>query len=236
MVKLEKALQELNIFYEKDSLLYFKQYMEKILEWNESINLTAIRDKDEFILKHYIDSILICGYEPWKNANKIIDVGTGAGFPGIPLAILYPNKQFVLMDSLGKKMKVIKKITEELGISNVNFIHARAEDLAQNKAYREKFDLCVSRAVANLSVLSEYCIPFVKVGGYFAPYKTVGAAEEIEKSKKGICTLGGVLEDKSLIKIENMDLEHQILWIRKQEKTDAKYPRKAGTPAKEPLK
>ncbi|MEA4988577.1 MAG: 16S rRNA (guanine(527)-N(7))-methyltransferase RsmG [Anaerovorax sp.] len=236
MEKLEKALTELKIPYNEDSLKCFAQYMDKILEWNEHVNLTAIRDKDEFILKHYIDSIMICGYESWQCANRIIDVGTGAGFPGIPLAILYPNKQFVLMDSLGKRIKILKQITEELGILNVELIHARAEDLAHQKEYRETFDLCVSRAVANLAVLAEYCIPFVKIGGYFAPYKTLGALEEIEQSKKAIKVLGGAFEEKTFVKIRDMNLEHQILWIKKQTKTAAKYPRKSGTPAKEPLK
>lgn len=236
MEKLEKALSELKIPYSKNSLQCFEQYMEKILKWNENVNLTAILEKDEFILKHYIDSIMICGYDPWQDAKRIIDVGTGAGFPGIPLAILYPNKQFVLMDSLGKRIKILKQITEEIGISNVELIHARAEELAQKKEYRETFDLCVSRAVANLSVLSEYCIPFVKIGGYFAPYKTLGATEEINQSKKAISILGGAFEKKSIVKIKGVDLEHQILWIKKQNKTAAKYPRKAGTPAKEPLK
>ncbi len=236
MKKLEQVLLQLKIAYTEESLSKFTQYMDKILEWNEHVNLTAIRQKDEFILKHYIDSVMICGYEEWKSANKIIDVGTGGGFPGIPLAILYPQKEFVLMDSLGKRIKILNQITQELEISNVKLIHSRAEELAHNKEYRECFDICVSRAVANLSVLSEYCIPFVKPGGYFAPYKTIGAFDEIKQAEKAVEILGGEFEEKKLIQIQDIHLEHQILWIKKKEKTRAKYPRKAGTPAKEPLK
>ncbi|WP_324825648.1 16S rRNA (guanine(527)-N(7))-methyltransferase RsmG [Sinanaerobacter sp. ZZT-01] len=236
MEKLEKTLSELEIPYNQHSLDCLIQYMNKILEWNEHVNLTAICDKNEFILKHYIDSVMICAYEPWNDSSRIIDVGTGAGFPGIPLAILHPHKEFVLMDSLGKRIKILKQITDELRISNVELIHARAEELARKEDYRESFDLCVSRAVANLSVLSEYCIPFVKIGGYFSPYKTLSVSEEILQAKKAIKILGGVLEEKKPLQISDVNLEHQILWIKKQSSTAAKYPRKAGTPAKEPLK
>ena len=146
-------------------------YMHGIISWNEKVNLTNLTEEDEFIEKHYIDSLLLWNSESFKKADKIIDVGTGGGFPGVPLAILYPEKEFVLLDSLKKRLNIIDSLTDELGINNVITFHGRAEDAAKKKDMREAFDLCVSRAVANLTSLSELCIPFVKVGGYFVAYK-----------------------------------------------------------------
>jgi 16S rRNA (guanine527-N7)-methyltransferase len=210
--------------------------MELILEWNEKVNLTSITDEDEFIKKHYLDSIAICGFSQIEEAQTVIDVGTGAGFPGIPLAILHPDKKFLLMDSLNKRIKIISELSQEIGLRNVTFCHGRAEELAQNKEYREQFDLCVSRAVAHLAVLSEYCLPFVKVGGWFAPYKTGAIDEELNESRRAISMLGGRLEENQQLNIKGYDLDHRILFVKKVGKTLAKYPRKAGTPAKEPLK
>ena len=236
MKKLLEALTDMNISYDEETLRKFQRYMELILEWNEKVNLTAITEEEEFVKKHYVDSVAICAFPQMKEAKTIIDVGTGAGFPGIPLAILHPDKKFLLMDSLNKRIKIIDEISQEIGLHNVTFCHGRAEELAQSKEYREQFDLCVSRAVANLAVLSEYCLPFVRVGGWFAPYKTGAIGEELKVSQKAISILGGRLEENNQLNIKGYDLDHRILLIKKVGKTMAKYPRKAGTPAKEPLK
>ena len=212
----------------------FQKYRSGVLEWNEKVNLTAITDPEEFEIKHFQDSIAAAGDPVMQRAKTVIDVGTGGGFPGIPLAILFPEKKFTLMDSLGKRIKIIDQLAKEIGISNVELVHARAEDLAKKKEYREQFDVCVSRAVANLSTLSEYCIPFVKVGGYFVPYKTAAAQEEIVQGKKAMFILGGHLE--RVTELGSEESGHTILWIQKVKPTPAKYPRKAGTPSKEPLK
>ena len=236
MKQLAEALQDMKISYNEEMLRQFETYMERILEWNEKVNLTTITDKEEFVKKHYIDSAAICGFQQMKDAKRIIDVGTGAGFPGVPLAILNPEKDFFLMDSLNKRIKIIQEISDEVGIRNVTFRHGRAEDLAQKKEYREQFDLCVSRAVANLAVLSEYCLPFVRPGGWFAAYKSGAVEQELKESLRAIEILGGQLEENGLLKIKGYDLDHQLLFIKKVKKTLSKYPRKAGTPAKEPLK
>ena len=236
MKLLIEALEDMGIPYTEETILKFQKYMELILEWNEKVNLTSITDKDEFVKKHFIDSIAICAFPQMQNAKKVIDVGTGAGFPGIPLAILYPQKEFSLMDSLNKRIKIIDEIAKQIGIKNITLCHGRAEELAQNREYREQFDLCVSRAVANLAVLSEYCLPFVRIGGWFAPYKSGAVEEELNGSLKGIEMLGGHFEQNSQLNIKGYDLDHRILFIKKVKKTLSKYPRKAGTPAKEPLK
>ena len=171
MDKIRKALDELGIKYNDEMIGKFSIYMDGVLEWNEKINLTAITDRDEFIEKHFIDSVLAAGASEVLNAENVIDVGTGAGFPGIPLAIIFPDKEFVLMDSLNKRLKVINDLCRRADINNVTTVHCRAEELAKNREHREKYDLCISRAVANMSTLSEYCLPFIKPGGYFLAYK-----------------------------------------------------------------
>jgi 16S rRNA (guanine(527)-N(7))-methyltransferase GidB len=236
MKELTEALESMGIDCGSHELNQYQKYMERILEWNEKVNLTSITDYKEFVKKHYMDSVAICSFEQMKNANHIIDVGTGAGFPGIPLAILFPDKHFLLMDSLNKRIKIIDEISKEIGLKNVSFLHGRAEEIALDKRYREKFDLCVSRAVANLAVLSEYCLPFVMKGGWFAAYKTGSIDEELKESIRAIRVLGGMPEENKPIKMRGYDLDHRILFIKKVNNTMAKYPRKAGTPAKEPLK
>lgn len=242
MKHLEKVLVELGFPKDDRVLQKFQEYRENVLKWNEAVNLTAITDPVEFEIKHFVDSIVICSDERVKNAENIIDVGTGAGFPGVPLAILYPHKKFTLMDSLGKRMKIVETLCREIGLNNVEVLHARAEELARKKEYRESYDLCVSRAVANLSTLSEYCLPFVKVGGWFAPYKTAAAEEEIINGKKAVKMLGGEIvsrltfQESQSFEQDGEKMEHLILWIEKKKNTLAKYPRKPGTPAKEPLK
>lgn len=233
MKELENALLQMNIPHDEETLNKYSIYMEGILKWNEKINLTAITERDEFVVKHFIDSILCCNFPEYKEANTVIDVGTGGGFPGIPLAIISPEKKFVLADSLKKRLKVIDELADKASILNVETVHGRAEELAKKKEYRQNFDLCVSRAVANMAVLSEYCLPFIKTGGYLLAYKGPDAEEEIKSAKKAIRILGG-----ELIRLETAPLdgfEHNIVVIKKVKDTPAKYPRKAGTPAKTPI-
>lgn len=221
--------------YTPELLDKFMGYMEGILSWNEKVNLTNLTDREDFIKKHYIDSLLLWNSEILVNADRVIDVGTGGGFPGVPLAILYPEKEFVLLDSLKKRLNIIDDITEKLGIKNVTTCHERAEDAARKKEMREAFDLCVSRAVANMTSLAELCIPFVKTGGYFAAYKGPGVYEEIKEAEKAIEILGGDLVSITIPEGQHGN-EHTIVTIKKISPTPAKYPRKAGDPIKKPLK
>lgn len=231
MTKLENFLESKNIDISlSDKLL---RYMELTLEWNEKINVTAVTDKEEFISKNIIDSLTVCGRPEVLCAQRILDLGTGGGLPGIPLAIVYPEKNFVLMDAVGKKLKVVQTVADEIGLKNVQTIHSRAEDLAKKEDFREGFDLVVSRAVANLSTLSEYCLPFVKIGGAFTAFKTEGAEEEITAARGAVKKLGGTMnafESDGII-----GSGHGFIRIDKISKTPLKYPRKAGLPSKEPL-
>ena len=235
MEKLKAALELLDENVSRETLDKFSLYMDMVLEWNKHVNLTAITDKDEFVIKHFIDSLLCINFEQYKSAFSIIDVGTGAGFPGIPLALLSPDKKFVLFDSLNKRIKILEEVCDKLNIKNVVLLHGRAEELAQNKMYREHYDLCVSRAVAKLSVLSEYCLPFVRVGGNFLAYKGSDYENEIDEAAHAINVLGGTVQKVRPVKMVGFDFEHQIICINKKKSTGAKYPRKAGTPSKEPL-
>lgn len=235
MKQLAAALDRLEISYDEEILNKFRLYMEGILKWNESVNITSIKDEEAFIDRHYIDSILCAPSKEFRKAKRIIDVGTGGGFPGVPLALLAPDKEFVLMDSLNKRIKIIRELCEELDIRNVTAIHDRAEDLAHNREHREAYDLCFSRAVANLATLSEYCIPFLKRGGYFLSYKSVDTGKEIKQAKKAIHLLGGLIDREEIADLNDFELQHKIIFIKKIKKTPAKFPRKAGTPSKDPL-
>ena len=219
---------------EKNAIL--EKYMEGILAWNEKVNLTNITDPAEFRIKHNADSLMCVDFPEFLDAETVIDVGTGGGFPGIPLAVYAPEKQFILLDSLNKRLKIIDELAGELGIKNITLVHGRAEDAARAKEHREKYDLCVSRAVSNLATLSEYCLPFIKVGGYLLAYKGPGAEEEVKEAAKALKTLGGSLVDIRETSMEEYGLDHRILVIKKVRNTPKAYPRKAGTPLKEPLK
>lgn len=233
MKQLETYLQQLQIPFDSAMTEQFAEYLNGILDWNEKINLTAITDREDFITKHYVDSVLCYPFAEYQNAERIIDVGTGAGFPGIPLAILSPDKSFTLADSLNKRLKVIDSLAGEIGIENVTTVHGRAEELARNKSFRQRFDLCVSRAVANMAVLAEYSLPFIRKGGFLLAYKGPEAEKEVAAAEKAIRILGGRVD-----RIQSVDLggfAHNIVVIEKIGDTPAKYPRKAGTPAKDPL-
>ena len=219
----------------EEQKLKLEKYMEGILSWNEKVNLTNITDPAEFRIKHNADSLMCVDFPEFQSAKNIIDVGTGGGFPGIPLAVYAPDKHFTLLDSLNKRLRIIDELAGGLDISNITLVHGRAEDVARNREHREKYDLCVSRAGSNLATLSEYCLPFIKVGGYLLAYKGPGADQEVKDAEKALKTLGGSLVDIRETTMEEYGLDHRILVIEKVRNTPKAYPRKAGTPLKEPL-
>lgn len=210
-------------------------YMQGILKFNENINLTSITEPDEFIDKHYIDSLLGTDCNEFASAREIVDVGTGAGFPGVPMAVMYPEKNFVLLDSLKKRLNIIDQLCDECGITNVTTLHMRSEDAGRNPIYREHFDICVSRAVASLNVLTELCIPLVKNGGYFFAYKGPGVDDEIETARNAINVTGGTLIEVRNFRHVDLISNHNIVVIRKDRNVPSMYPRKAGTPNKKPI-
>lgn len=217
-------------------LSQFEKYFEMLVEKNKVMNLTGITEKDEVIEKHFIDSLSCEKVINFQEINSVIDVGTGAGFPGLPIKIAFPHLKVVLMDSLNKRVGFLQEVIDELGLENIQALHDRAEDLARNPEYREQFDLCVSRAVANLSILSEYCLPFVKKGGEFVSYKSGKVNEEIEEAKNAIQILGGKIENIQLFNLPGTDIERALVVIKKENVTPEKYPRKAGAAEKKPLK
>lgn len=230
---------DLRDFYDLSDEKYnkFQKYMNLLIEWNKNINLTAITDKDEIKLKHFVDSLTINKYI--SDNSKVIDVGTGAGFPGIPLKIYNESLDITLLDSLNKRINFLNHVIEMLNLNKIRAVHSRAEDAAKNPDYRERFDIATSRAVANLSTLVEYLLPFVRVNGICICMKGPNVDEELSRAKKAIEVLGGRIEQVDNLKLaaddaEN-DLERNIIIIRKVRKSSNKYPRKAGMPSKEPI-
>ena len=229
----KKGLSDLNINLTEKQIEQFLKYYEILVETNKVMNLTAITEFDEVIEKHFLDSLSLVRVFDLNRNVKILDLGTGAGFPGIPLKIAFPEIDIVLADSLNKRVKFLNEVVETLQLKQVETVHGRAEELAKNKKYREQFDLCTSRAGANLSSLSEYCIPFVKEGGAFISYKSGEIEEEANAAKKAISVLGGELRE--IYKFDLYEQKRSFVIIDKKKKTPKAYPRKAGTPTKEPL-
>lgn len=234
--KFEIELEKIGITLNEQQKQQFDKYYEMLVEWNKVMNLTGITEYDEVNLKHFTDSLTIARKYDMQNVKRVIDIGTGAGFPGIPLKIAFPHLEIVLLDSLNKRIKFLNAVIEELGLENISTIHGRAEDFAKKKEYREQFDLCVSRAVANLSTLSEYCLPFVAVNGSFISYKSGDSEEEIQQAKHAIYLLGGKINNVDKFQLPDTDMGRALVEIKKLKQTPGKYPRKAGLPAKEPLK
>ena len=231
--KFRSGLEKLNISLTEEQIQQFLTYYEMLVETNKVMNLTAITEFDEVIEKHFLDSLSICQVYDLNRDVYVLDMGTGAGFPGIPLKIAFPEINLVLADSLNKRIKFLQDVIDELGLKKVEALHARAEEMGRNKQYREQFDLSVSRAVANLSSLSEYCIPFVKEGGKFISYKSGEIEDEVNAAKKAISVLGGKIED--VYKFDLYEQKRSFVIIGKEKKTPKAYPRKAGTPTKTPL-
>lgn len=229
----KRELKKLGISISQEQLEQFISYYEMLIEKNKVMNLTAITDFDEVIEKHFIDSLNLFRFTDLKADKTIIDMGTGAGFPGIPLKIAFPNLKITLADSLNKRILFLNDVISELGLTDIDTVHGRAEDLAKDKIYRENYDICVSRAVANLSTLSEYCLPFVKIGGQFISYKSGDCDDEITNAKSAIFLLGGRLNQ--IQKFEMNDNSRSFVIIDKVNGTSKQYPRKAGLPSKKPL-
>ena len=232
---LESGFEELGLNYTDEIERKLNEYKELLLEWNKKINITRIENDEEIYIKHYLDSVILLDSNNKNMDKKIIDVGTGGGFPGLPLKIVNDNFKLTLLDSLRKRTDFLQLVADSLKLKDVEVIHGRAEDFGQDVKYREKYDICVSRAVAPLNILCEFCLPFVKVGGFFAAYKSENISEEIVESKNAIEKLGGKVVDTKIIKIPNSDITRKIVIIEKIKKMENMYPRKAGTPAKKPL-
>lgn len=213
----------------------FNRYYELLVKKNEVMNLTAITDYHEVCLKHFADSISLSQYYDMSSVDSLIDVGTGAGFPGIPLKILFPHLNVTLLDSLNKRLLFLEDVIDELDLDNIKTVHSRAEEAGRMKNLREHYDLCVSRAVANLSTLSEYCLPLVKVGGIFISYKAGEVEDEINSAKHAIKKLGGKIKSVEEFSLPDSDISRSFVIIEKVNETSNLYPRKPGTPNKKPL-
>jgi 16S rRNA (guanine527-N7)-methyltransferase len=233
---MSKSAEDVGLELSKEQYEQFIIYMKLLQEWNEKINLTAIVEDEEIIKKHFIDSMKAFKRDEFIKANTLIDVGTGAGFPGLPIAIMNSQLNVTLLDSLNKRINFLNTVISELGLTNTTTIHSRAEDGARNKDLREKFDIATSRAVANMSVLSEFCLPYVKVGGNFIALKGPAVDQEIKESMNAIKLLGGEFVDICEVSIEGTELRHNLVVVKKIKECSKTYPRKAGLITKNPLK
>ena len=231
----ETKLSELGITLNEVQKRQFLQFYELLVEWNKVMNLTGITEYEEVNEKHFVDSLSIVKAIDMDSVETVIDIGTGAGFPGIPLKIAFPNLKVVLLDSLNKRIQFLNTVIDTLQLTDIQTIHGRAEDFAKQQAYREQFDLCVSRAVANLATLSEYCLPYVRVDGMFIPYKSGEITEELQQSQNAIHVLGGKVTDVVKFRLPGTEIGRSFVKIKKVQNTAKKYPRKAGLPSKEPI-
>lgn len=237
---LKTEIEKIGIQLDDLQVKQFLMYYELLVEWNKVMNLTAITEYKQVVEKHFVDSISLIHVLDKQylddNNKSMIDIGTGAGFPGIPLKIVFPNLRVTLLDSLNKRITFLNEVIKKLKLENIETIHGRAEDYARQIKYREQYDICVSRAVANLATLSEYCLPYTKEKGFFISYKSDHVDEEIENSKNAIKMLGGKIEKIEKFILPDTDIKRAIIKIKKERLTEKKYPRKAGMPSKEPLK
>lgn len=233
--RFQKILEKWEIPFSKEQQEQLITYYEMLVEKNKVMNLTAITEFEEVLDKHFLDSISLAQYVDLTKPVSVIDLGTGAGFPGMPLKIMFPDLKITLADSLNKRILFLDEVISELGLTDIQTVHARAEDLAHDPNYREQYDYCVSRAVANLSSLSEYCLPFVRIGGSFISYKSGEIEEELAAAKKAIFLLGGRFDRVIPFQLEGTDLNRSFVVIRKEKKTAKTYPRKSGMPTKKPL-
>lgn len=233
--RFQKILEKWEIPFSKEQQEQLITYYEMLVEKNKVMNLTAITEFEKVLDKHFLDSISLAQYVDLTKPVSVIDLGTGAGFPGMPLKIMFPDLKITLADSLNKRILFLDEVISELGLTDIQTVHARAEDLAHDPNYREQYDYCVSRAVANLSSLSEYCLPFVRIGGSFISYKSGEIEEELAAAKKAIFLLGGQFDRVIPFQLEGTDLNRSFVVIRKEKKTAKTYPRKSGMPTKKPL-
>ncbi len=233
---MEESVKNLGISIDRNQYRQFEKYKNLLKEWNEKMNLTAITEDEEIFKKHFIDSIKVFEFKEVLKAEHIIDVGTGAGFPGIPMKIMMPETKLTLLDSLNKRLNFLRAVSEELELSDVQFVHSRAEDSARLEEHRENYDIAVSRAVANLTLLSELCIPYVKKGGYFIALKGPAVEDEIKEATKAIEILGGKLREIKEITIEGLDYKHNLVIIEKIKNTPKSYPRSSAAIKKSLIK
>ena len=227
--------KQFNIDLDEKSLGAFRTYKGLLKDWNKKINITSITDDVEIDTKHFLDSLSPLITNLFQGNSRVIDVGTGGGFPGIPLKIINEDLEVTLLDSLNKRINFLNVVIDQLGLENIRAIHGRAEELSRRKDYRDQYDICISRAVASLDTLSEYCLPFVKPGGHFISMKGPDLEEELNLSKNAIKTLGGQIEKVEMVKIPLSDIEHSLVIIKKIKQTPTKYPRGGGKPRKKPL-
>lgn len=233
---LQDLLEKENIILTDDILEKLDRYKALVLEWNKKFNITAITESDEFDLKHLLDSLYLLKLKEIKEAKSIIDVGTGGGFPGIPLKICQKDTKFTLLDALNKRIRFLDVVIDDLALTNIETIHGRSEDLAREEKYRDNIEVCVSRAVASLDTLAEFCLPLVKVGGYFISMKGSSAHEELDQAKKAIEILGGKLDRVYDYTLVDGDHQRSIIVIKKVKPCPDKYPRAGGAPKNKPIR
>ena len=233
--KFEAVLKKWNLVLTEEQKNQFLTYYEMLVEKNKVMNLTSVTEFNEVVEKHFLDSISLWTIEDLSQRKKVLDLGTGAGFPGIPLKIMFSELEITLADSLNKRILFLQEVIDALKLQNISAIHGRAEEMAKQENFRESYDLCVSRAVANLSTLSEYCLHFVRMGGKFISYKSGEIEEEQKNAKNAVFLLGGKIEKIHKFELDGTELKRSFVVIDKVKKTPKLYPRKAGTPAKNPL-